>query len=59
MIRIRGIDTIRIGGASVRFMEGTIEKLAMSFVTVIAAIIVYRLLVNPVVPTTIQGWVCL
>jgi hypothetical protein len=44
-------------GLAFEVMEGTIEKLAMSFVTVIAAIIVYRLLVKPVVPTTIQSWV--
>lgn len=38
-------------------MESTIEGFFKSFVTVILVIAVYRLLVKPVVPATIQGWI--
>jgi hypothetical protein len=38
-------------------MESTIESLAKSFAVVILSIIVYRMLVKPVVPSTIQGWI--
>jgi len=38
-------------------MESTIESLAKSFITVIIAIVVYRLLVKPIVPLTLQGFV--
>jgi hypothetical protein len=38
-------------------MEGTVENFAKFFVAVIVALIAYRLLVKPVVPATIQGWI--
>jgi hypothetical protein len=51
------VDMESIANDSVRFMESIIQSFGKSFLTVVAVLIVYRLFVKSVTPSTVQGWI--